>query len=298
MLEKLKLDVLRWLIRQMVRFNWRGKVATELSVTNETLAVDGGRIAVRIYRPNGSGPFPVLHFIHGGGWVGCDLVTHDPLCRDLCVQSQHLVVSFDYRLAPEHPFPIPINDCLATLDWIKANAQRLGGDPQRIVLCGDSAGGNLAAVTAQQARVSHPGMIKGQVLIYPVTDNCGLAQWPSYKTYGTSKFALPHAKMVELWQLYLRNSPVWTPGLKAHDLATPLLVENLGNLPPSFTVIADEDLLCDEGAAYAQRMKDAGNDAQLMRYPGQQHGFVGLTPTPAHRQAVADIARWLSTAAL
>ncbi|WP_428310065.1 alpha/beta hydrolase [Hydrocarboniphaga sp.] len=293
MFELLKLNFLRWLIRVTVRYAWRGKFATDVDVSDETMPVDGGRIRLRIYKPRGKGPFPVLLFFHGGGWVGFDLDTHDALCRDLCVQAGHLVVSVEYRLAPEHPFPIPVQDCLASLQWMRDNVARLGGDPARITLCGDSAGGNLAAVAAQQARALQPGMIKGQVLIYPVTDHGAFGQWPSYREHGGPKSGLPHVKMVELWDLYLRGSPLWTKGMRSHDLATPLHVADLSALPRSLFVLAEDDLLRDEGLAYAERLQQAGVEVQVKRYPGQVHGFVGTRPTAAHREAVADIAGWL-----
>ncbi|AXQ27608.1 alpha/beta hydrolase [Solimonas sp. K1W22B-7] len=294
MYDSLRLGFFRWFIRVLLKFKWRGKFATDLELSNETMPVEGGRIGVRIYTPRGRGPFPILHFFHGGGWVGGDLDTHDPLCRDLCTQSRHLLVAFDYRLAPEYPFPIPIRDCLASLVWIRAHAARLSGDADRIVLCGDSAGGNLAAVTAQQARTLHPGLLKGQVLIYPVTDHCGFAQWPSYRTHGGRGFNLTHKAMTELWDFYLRKSPLWIAGASSHELATPLRVANLQALPPALFVIAEEDLLKDEAAEYARLMQQAGNDAQVKRYPGQQHGFLGFEPSAAHKQAVADIAGWLN----
>ncbi|HVT37271.1 MAG TPA: alpha/beta hydrolase [Nevskiaceae bacterium] len=293
MFEMLKLRILRRLIRLAIRYKWRGKAPQDLAVSNETLPVDGGRIGVRIYTPRGAGPFPVLHFFHGGGWVGFDLDTHDALCRDLCVRSGYLVLAFDYRLAPEHPFPIPVHDCLASLGWTRDHAARLNGDAQRVVLCGDSAGGNLAAVAAQQARTLHPGLVKGQVLIYPVTDHCAHAQWPSYRTYGTAKYALSHPKMVELWELYMRGGAPWPAGATSHELATPLHTADLRGLPPTLVVLAVEDLLHDEGLAYAQRLAAAGVPVTVREYPGQQHGFVGTEPSVAHDQAVADIAAWL-----
>lgn len=297
MFEMLKLNFLRWLIRVVVQFKWRGKLATDLTISNETVPVEGGRIGVRIYTPRRQGPqeglFPILHFFHGGGWVGFDLDTHDGLCRDLCVQSGRLVVAFDYRLAPENPFPIPVMDCLATLDWTKANAARLSGDIERLAICGDSAGGNLAAVVAQQARSRHPGLVKGQVLIYPVTDHGAHAKWPSYESHGGPKFALSHPKLIELWALYLRNSPLWTKDMKTHDLATPLHVRDLSGLPQTLLVLAEDDLLRDEGVEYGRRLEQAGTPVQIKRYPGQQHGFVGTQPTAAHKQAVGDIAQWL-----
>lgn len=170
---------------------------------------------------------------------------------------------------------------------------RLGGDPARIALCGDSAGGNLAAIAVQQARRSHPGMIKGQVLIYPVTDDCRSAQWPSYESKGGPKSGLSHAKMGELWDLYLSDSSCWPAGTTRHELATPLHVEDPSGLPPALFVLAVEDLLHDEGMAYAKRLQHAGVAVEVKEYPGESHGFVGLKPTEAHRRAVGDIARWL-----
>jgi acetyl esterase len=292
--DKLQVAFARGLTPLVIRWYWRGARATDLSVRDEMMQVSGGAIAVRIYTPRGSGPFPVLHFFHGGGWVFGDLETHDALCRDLCAQARHLVVAIDYRLAPEHPFPVPVEDCLASLAWIKENATRLGGDVDSIVLCGDSSGGNLAAVAAQQARQLFPGMIKGQVLIYPVTDHCASARWDSHRAQGTQQLK----SMTLLWDLYLRNSPLWRAGMTMHELATPLHAPDLRGLPRTLVVIAEEDLLRDEAAEYASRLQEAGVSAQVRRYAGQQHGFVGLKPTAVYKQAVADIVEWLGGCAM
>ncbi len=294
MRDKLKIALARGLMPLVIRWYWRGAKATDLSVRNETMTVSGGAIGVRIYVPRGAGPFPVLHFFHGGGWVFGDLETHDALCRDLCVQGARIVVAVDYRLAPEYPFPIPVEDCLASLAWIKENAARLGGDAHSIVLCGDSSGGNLAAVAAQQARQLYPGMIKGQVLIYPVTEHCSHPRWDSYRAQANKQLR----SMTELWELYLRNSPLWRAGMTTHELATPLRVPDLGGLPRTLVVIAEEDLLRDEGAEYAKRLEEAGVSAQVRRYVGQQHGFVGLKPSAAYKQAITDIIDWLNKGAL
>jgi acetyl esterase len=290
MREKLKIAMGRRLAPLLIRWYWRGAKATDLSVRNEMMVVSGGAIGVRIYRPRGAGPFPVLQFFHGGGWVFGDLETHDALCRDLCVQGGHLVVAVDYRLAPEHPFPTAVEDCLASLAWIKENAVRLGGNAESIVLCGDSSGGNLAAVAAQQARGLFPGMIKGQALIYPVTAHCADARWDFHRTQDNKQFR----SMTELWDLYLRNSPLWRAGMTAHELATPLHYSDLGGLPRTLVVIAEEDLLREEAAEYARRLEEVGVSAQVLRYAGQQHGFVGLRPSVAYKQAVADIVTWLN----
>lgn len=293
MLAQLKTGFERWSIRQFIRLKWRGKRATQLTVANERMPVDGGRIRVRIYKPLGAEPFPILHFFHGGGWVRGDLETHDALCRDLCVQSGRLVVAFDYRLAPEHPFPAAVHDCLASLQWISDNAARLGGDALRLVICGDSSGGNLAAIAAQQARARHPELIKGQVLIYPAVDYCAEASWPSYQTYGSPPYSLTIERMKHLWSLYLRNGPAWNRADSACELMTPLHTADLSRMPRTLMIIAEHDVLCDEGVDYGRRLRNAGTDVRVNIYPGQRHGFVGIMPGDAHQKAVADIARWL-----
>jgi acetyl esterase len=292
MIERIRLGLLRWLVRVAVAYKWRGKRATNLHISEQRIDVDQGQIAVRSFRPEGAGPFPVILFFHGGGWVGFDLDTHDPVCRDLCTRTGHLVVSVDYRLAPEHPFPIGVHDCLHALDWARANVASLGGDPERLLVAGDSAGGNLAAVVALQARKQHPGLIRGQVLVYPVTDHAS-ADWPSYRSCSGRGYPLSYDGLQNLWEMYVRNSRDWAPGQTSHDLATPYRVKDLSGLPRTLLLIADDDLLRDEGLAYGERLKQAGIDVTLRRYPGQKHGFFGLEPTPAHKQAIDDIAVWL-----
>lgn len=293
MFEKIKIRALRWMVRIAVRTKWRGKVMTEVAV--DTLEIRSGDTCVQARRytpPRTQGPLPVLLFFHGGGWVGFDLDTHDPLCRDLCARSGYLVISVDYRLAPEHPFPAGVQDCLGALDWLVQNAAMLGADPARIAIGGDSAGGNLAAVVAQQARARHPGVLKGQVLIYPVTDHPS-ADWASYVSCSGKGYPLSHAGLKDLWRMYTSNSPEWQPGQTQHELATPYRVERLQGLPPALMVIAEDDLLRDEGLAYAQRMQDAGVPVSVKPFAGQKHGFVGLEPTAAHAGAAAEIATWL-----
>lgn len=290
-MELLKLRILRALIVPVVMLRWLGKRARNLATRMVQIPVSGGQIQARVYTPQGSGPFPVILFLHGGGWVGCNIDTHDPLCRDLCVASGHVVVSVDYRLAPEFPFPVPPNDCLAALAWIRSQSQALNIDLNRLVICGDSAGGNLAAVLAIQARDQFPGLVKAQVLIYPATGDVQ-ANWPSY-----SEFATGHDLTIKdfrwLWELYLRNSPLLKAGETRHDLATPLYVKDLARLPPAFVTTAEFDLLRDEGLAYAERLKAEGNDVTHQRYAAQEHGYVGGRPSAAHTQTISDIADWL-----
>jgi acetyl esterase len=292
--EQLKFALWRKLVPLVLGWKWRGAKAQNLSVRDETMPVKGGTIRLRIYTPEGNGPFPVLHFFHGGGWVFGDLDTHDAPCRDLCVQAKRIVVAFDYRLAPEYPFPIPVEDCIASLAWMQSNVKRLGGNPDSIVICGDSAGGNLAAVAAQQAVKLFPGMLKGQVLIYPVMDHCAHAQWKSYKTYGGKEYGLSHKSMSDLWEMYLRDSPLWKVGMESHELATPLHTKDLNSLPRSLFILAEEDVLHDEGVEYARLLNSAGVSAEVQRYSKQVHGFVGLAPTAPYKKAIADISDWLN----
>lgn len=293
MLETLKIHVLRRLIVPVIKLRWLGKSAQNLTTRMTTIPVDGGEIPARIYTPQGQGPFPVILFMHGGGWAGCNIETHDPICRDLCAASAHVIVSIDYRLAPEFPFPIPPKDCIAALSWIRHQGTMLNADMNRLTICGDSAGGNLAAVLAIHARDNFPGLVKGQILIYPATDHAGANQ-PSYTEFGEG-YSLTTKEFRWLWQLYLRNSPLLKPGETKHDLATPLHVKDLSKLPPAFVITAELDLLRDEGLEYANRLKDEGNDAIHKRYSGQQHGYVGGKPSAAHTETIGDITRWLKS---
>jgi acetyl esterase len=294
MFELMKIRFLRWMIRIAVKIKWRGKFDATIRVEDINIESGGKPIAARSYKPKDvSGPLPLMLFFHGGGWVGFDINTHDPLCRDLCRHTGHMIVSVDYRLAPEHPFPAGVNDCLEALDWVIANAARLGGDPNQIVICGDSAGGNLAAIVALQARTRHPGKLKAQILIYPVTDHPS-TQWPSYASYGGKEYPLTRKGVSDIWRMYVQGSAEWRNGQTSHDLATPYRVKDISGLPRTLVLLAEEDLLRDEGAAYADRMKEAGIDVKTTIFPKQKHGFVGTEPSPAHEQAMQEIAQWIS----
>lgn len=249
-------------------------------VAIEDRPADG--VPVRIYRPGGPGPHAALLFIHGGGWVVCSLETHDPLCRHLCVAAGAVVVSVDYRLAPEHAFPAASDDCLAALRWLAANADALDVDATRIVVAGDSAGGNLAAVTALRARDAGGPALAGQLLVYPVTDRPG--RHPSYAE-NDRDYGLTTAGMAAYWAHYA--APEGAP------LAEPLRAE-LAGLPPAFVLTAEYDVLRDEGEAYAERLKAAGVSTEAKRYPGMIHGFFSFPGIiPGATEAVADAAAWL-----
>jgi acetyl esterase len=228
----------------------------------------GGAIPLRLYRPIGSSEgraLPVLVYYHGGGWTIGDLDTHDTLCRQVANGSGCAVVSVDYRMGPEHRFPAAVDDALAALRWVHAQAPALQLDPGRIAVGGDSAGGNLAAVTAIAARDGGGPVLSFQLLIYPATDMRAVA--PSHTRNGQGY--LLTADTVA----YFRGHYV---DEKQYDdwRASPLLHEDLSRLPPAFVLTAGYDPLRDEGLQYAQRLTEAGNVSTLVCFERQIHGFI------------------------
>ena len=231
-----------------------------------------GAIPLRLYRPLSSvgtaaGPQPVLVYFHGGGWVIGDLDTHDTLCRELANASGCAVVATDYRMAPEHRFPIAVDDCIAATDWVRQQAATLGLDASRMAVGGDSAGGNLAAVVAIAARDAGTPLAF-QLLIYPATDQRRGA--PSH-TSNAQGYLLTSDTMDYFHDHYITDA--------AHDLdwrASPLLHAEHANLPPAFVLTAGYDPLRDEGLDYAQRLSDAGNRATCVCFERQIHGFITM----------------------
>jgi acetyl esterase len=228
-----------------------------------------GRIPTRLYRPEGSGPLPLLVYFHGGGWVLGGLASHDVVCRSLANASGCAVLAIDYRLAPEHTFPAAVDDCYAAASWAVANAKSLGADPARVAVGGDSAGGNLAAVMALLARDRHGPRLLLQVLIYPVTNHdFGTV---SYRENATG-FVLGTEDMRWFWRHYLTREEQGR-----EPLASPLLAKSLADLPTALVVTAGCDPLRDEGEAYAVRLRDAGVAVTLTQYAGMFHGFLRMT---------------------
>ena len=226
-------------------------------------------IPVRVYRPEGNGPFPMLVWFHGGGWVIGSVDGADATCRRLAAGAGALVVSVEYCLAPEHPFPAAPEDCYAATVWAVEHAGELGADPARVAVGGDSAGGNLAAVMALLARDRHGPRILLQVLIYPVTNHDFNAA--SYRENATG-FVLSTEDMRWFWRHYLsREEQGREPS------ASPLLAKSLADLPPALVVTAGCDPLRDEGEAYAVRLRDAGVAVTLTQYSGMFHGFLRMT---------------------
>jgi acetyl esterase len=239
------------------------------AVTDHRVPVAGGEITVRVYKPAGMGPHPVLVFYHGGGWVIGDLYTHDGICRAIVNAAGCAVASVDYRLAPEFKYPVPVEDSYAGLLWVVANATRLGLDPARIAVGGDSAGGNLAAVMSLLARDRRGPRLLLQILVYPVTNyDFGTA---SYRENATG-FVLTTDDMRWFWRHYLSREEQGR-----EPLASPILAKSLADLPPALVITAGCDPLRDEGEAYAARLRDAGVAVTLTQYPGMFHGFLRMT---------------------
>jgi acetyl esterase len=249
-----------------------------------------GKIPMRIYTPEGNGPFPVLVFFHGGGWVIGNIETHDVVCRSLTNQAGCITVSVDYRLAPEHKFPAAPEDCYAATQWVAANAATINGDPARVAVGGDSAGGNLAAVVALMARDRGGPELVYQLLIYPATDYY-LPGTRSLKDNAEGYF-LTRDDMIWFIDHYLSGEE----DIK-HPYAFPLKAADLSGLVPAMVITAEYDPLRDEGEMYAIQMKQAGVSVTSRRYDGTIHGFVSLSGMiDLGKQALADAAAGLRSA--
>lgn len=235
---------------------------------HEVTDVDANGVRLRIYRPNDRRDKGALVYFHGGGWVIGSIDTHDDVCRKLAMLLDHVVISVDYRLAPEHPFPAPLDDCISATRWVHAHALDIGIDSDRIAVGGDSAGGNLAAVVANL----RPVPLCFQMLIYPVTD--ARRGSDSYRDNATG-YRLTANGMKWFCDHYLSGSE----GSQDDPRVSPLMadVPTLSAAPPALVITAEYDPLRDEGEAYARRLLDAGVACTLTRYCGQIHGFFSMS---------------------
>jgi acetyl esterase len=249
-----------------------------------------GTIPARLYMPlrlrQTGGLAPALVFFHGGGWVIGDLDSHDVVCRKLAVEGELIVISVDYRLAPEHKFPAAADDAMAATKWIALNASQLGIDPSRLTVGGDSAGGNLAAVVAIAARDGGGPAIAGQVLIYPAIDFA--MTHPSHREPETSVL-LTHSVIRWFRDHYLNGAA------DVHDWrASPARAGTLAGLPPAYVLTAGADPLRDEGDEYAGRLKEAGVAVTHRTFPGQFHGFFTMGKLLQQANVAAgEIGAWL-----
>ncbi|MFB6169553.1 MAG: alpha/beta hydrolase [Haloarculaceae archaeon] len=253
-------------------------------VTDLEIQGPNGPVPVRVYEPSGEGPFPILTFFHGGGWVRGSVDAYDGLCRRLTNRAECLVVSVDYRRAPEHPFPAGFEDCYAAAEWAAGHAADLGGDPGRVAVGGDSAGGNLtAAVTLAAADRDGPDFAH-QLLVYPALTTPALQWFDSYDENGEGYF-LEMEGMEWYYDQYLPE-----PAHQGNVYACPLRAPDLSGLPPATVVTAGFDPLRDEGAAYAERLAAAGVDVDHRHYDDQIHGFLSLYEhIDAGRDAVDEV---------
>ncbi len=246
----------------------------------------GGPVPARLYVPEGEGPHPGLVFLHGGGWVLGDLETHDHVCRDLAHQAGCVVLSVDYRLAPEHPFPAGLEDSVDALRWLRDEATGLGVDAARIAIGGDSAGGNLAAAACLVLRDAGGPQPVAQLLIYPAVDF--RADTPSMHRLAEGHL-LTRAAVATFAGLYLGEG-----GDVTDPLASPLLAGDHAGLPPAFVQTAEYDPLGDEGRLYHEALLAAGGASAHRDYAGMLHGFVRMgAKVDRAGEAIADAAAFL-----
>lgn len=228
----------------------------------------GGSLPIRVYKPHGPKPMPVILFAHAGGWVLGDLDNHDNVCRLLAIESKCMVVSVDYRLAPENPFPAAIEDLYTALEWLNERADVLGGDPDRIAVGGDSSGGNLTAGVSLLARDRGFDAISHQLLIYPSLSND--FQKESFQKYDEDYFmTLPDVKW--FWNHYLSREVD-----RRNPYAVPLEACDFSDLPPATVVTAEYDTLRDDGIDYVERLRNAAVPVKHLHYDSVIHGFIHL----------------------
>ena len=252
------------------------------SVEDRSLPGPGGSLKIRVYHPQPGTCLPLTVFFHGGGFVSLGLDSHDKLCRRLALQAETVVVAVDYRLAPEQRFPAAVDDACAAVRWLHAQADSIGADPARIAVAGDSAGGNLAAVVAQQLRGPGEPRLCHQLLLYPVIDSA--CESASFREFAQG--AMLSAEMMRwFWSQYLSRAE---EGLGPR--ASPLRQTSLRLLPAATVITAECDPLRDEGEAYAQALSAAGVAVSQRRWPGQFHGFVSLLGQLAEADRALDFA--------
>ncbi len=257
------------------------------STRNIPIPGPGGDIPLRIYTPSGNGPFPLVVYFHGGGWVLFGLDSYDSICTHLCKEAHCIVVSVAYRLAPENKFPAAVDDCLSATEWVFKNAASLHGDPARVVVAGDSAGGNLAAVTALQLKDKNGPELAGQVMIYPATDY----YWPEKRSYRElgDDYILTRKEMIWFWSQYLAD-----PADAVNPYVAPLKVSSCKGLPPALILVSAYDLLLDEGIAYGEKLRNDGVPVKISVYKDMMHGFLSyLGILKQAKTAIEEISSWI-----
>ncbi|MEM9137184.1 MAG: alpha/beta hydrolase [Cyanobacteria bacterium P01_F01_bin.42] len=227
-----------------------------------------GSIAIRLYYPSQDANIPLIVYFHGGGWVTGSLETHDRVCRRIASGTGALVLSVDYRLSPRHKYPVPLEDCYDAVVWASSQAASLGADGSRLIVMGDSAGGNIAASICLMARNQAGPKIFRQMLLYPAVD--GTLSYPSHQTYAKAPFL--NQASVQFFRAQYMNTIEDTK----EPYFSPLLAQTLANLPPAFILTAEHDPLHDEAKAFSERLSAAGVDVIYQDYPGMMHAFLNF----------------------
>lgn len=255
------------------------------SMQDITIEGPGGDLTLRLYRPetNREGPLPVLVFLHGGGFVIGNIDTHDNICCALANRAECLVVSVEYRLAPEHPFPAALEDTYAALEWVYEHIESMGGDPDRIALGGDSAGGNLTAGATLLSKDRNGPDAIHQLLVYPAVNTGEVYEMESYEENADGYF-LEATDMKWFGEKYVQDE------IHArNEYASPLLARDLSELPPATVMTAGFDPLRDEGIEYAERLEEADVPVEHHHYDGMIHGFVSMTGMVSQADDALDV---------
>ncbi len=259
------------------------KVLYDGNITDNKIKNDDAEIPIRIYTPKGEGPFPLLIYFHGAGFTFGDLEFSENICRSISQKTPIIVLSVDYRLAPEHPFPSGLTDANTALNWASKNAKILNAIPGRIAVAGDSSGGNLAAAVSLMNKDKSPDQIDLQILIYPVLDLANLES-DSYKKFETG-YGLTKKQMAHVITAYVNGQADLT-----NQFISPIYAKDLTNLPPAQIISAKFDILRDEGETYAKKLKEAGIPVNFIRYETMAHGFVSANRLVSEAEkAINDI---------
>jgi acetyl esterase len=287
-LQKIKVALLRWFYRILNWFAWRRAQTGEF--IDMTLAASGAGLKLRLFANLDGAEKPLLVYFHGGGWVIGDLNTHTPVCRQLSRRSACSLVSVDYRLAPEYPFPAAQDDALTALAWIAAHPTKLGPNNGKLVLAGDSAGANLAACLCLELPATVRERLLGAALIYPVVDHYS-AGYASYQEMATGH-PLTRSLMHWFWDTYLAGYDADHPMVQR---AMPLRTQDLGTMPGIFLVTAEFDPLRDEGIAFGEKLKAAGVPLEYYHFASAAHGFAcSQGPTRDFEDFVTRFCKWLA----
>jgi acetyl esterase len=288
-LQKLKVALLRWLYLFMNWFAWRRQAKTG-EFSDLTLAASGSGLQLRLFANLDGAEKPLLVYFHGGGWVIGDLNTHTPVCQQLSRRSACSLVSVNYSLAPEHPFPAAQDDALTALAWIAAHPTKLGPNNGKLILAGDSAGANLAACLCLELPATTRERLLGAALIYPVVDHYS-AGHASYQQRATGH-PLTRSLMHWFWDTYLAGYDADHPMVQR---AMPLRMQDLSAMPSIFLVTAEFDPLRDEGIAFGEKLKAAGIALEYHHFADAAHGFASSEgPTRDFEDFMARLCKWLT----